>query len=83
MPAASVRVALVAAHDADRAESDLLVGADGRDVIGGGIDRDAVMAAVVDEVSHDPADRLGAEAATVVGGIEEQVDTRVVAASKP
>jgi hypothetical protein len=38
--------------------------------------RDAVMAALVDEVPHHP-DRLGTEAPAVIGGIEEQVDTRV------
>ena len=36
-----------------------------------------MVAALVDQVAHDRADRLRAEAAAVESGIEEQVDARV------
>src|SRR5262245_47682773 len=43
--------AFVLAHDADGAEADALVGADGALVVGGGVDGEAVVAAVVEQVA--------------------------------
>src|SRR6185369_5816174 len=46
-------------------------------VVGRRIDRQAVMATVIDEVRRERPDRVGTEAPTLGGGCEEEVDTRV------
>jgi hypothetical protein len=77
MPTGAADVALVAPHDAHAAEPDLRVGADGRRVRCGGVDRDPVVATVFDQVAHEPSHRLRAEAATMQGRIQEQIDARM------
>ena len=52
VPALAAEVALVAAHDAHAAEADLLVAADRGRVLGRGIDRDPVMATLVDQAGE-------------------------------
>lgn len=76
MPLA-VGLALVPAHDADPAEADLLVGADRARVLERGIDRQAVVAAHVEEPAREQPHRLGAEAAVLERGAEVDVDARV------
>ena len=44
----AVGAAFVAAHDADRAEPDPFVGADGATVAGGGVDDQAMVSAIVE-----------------------------------
>src|SRR3954451_20113327 len=61
----TVGAALVLAHDADRTEPDALVAADRDGVVRGRIDRDPVMAAVVEEPSCDGPNRLGSKASPV------------------
>jgi hypothetical protein len=77
VPPSTIGVALGLAHDADGFEADLLVGADGCGVRRRRVDRDAMMAMVVDEMTHDEPHRLGAESTAVQGRIQEQVDLRV------
>ena len=61
----------------DRPETDLRVGPDGGLVVDRRVDRQAVVAAVVDEVRRERPDRVGTEAATLGGGREEEVDAGV------
>src|SRR5215211_75114 len=47
----AVRAELVASHHTDRPEADLLVRADGRDVVGSRIDYEPVVAQIINEVA--------------------------------
>jgi hypothetical protein len=80
VPAAAAGVALVGTHHADGPETDLLVGANSRRVRGSRVDRDAVVATILEQVAHHAADGLGAEASTVQCRVEEQVDAGVAVA---
>ena len=65
---------LVLPHDADAHEPDRLVAAD-RPLVGGRrVDRQAMVAAVLDQMAHEHADGLAAEAASLPGLAEEEVD---------
>ncbi len=68
---------LVAPHDPDRPEPDGRVAGDRADVVDRGVDDDAVVPAVVDEVGGDDGDDLAAQPAAVDRGVEEDVDPRV------
>src|SRR5919197_6295393 len=74
VPLLAAGVALVAPHHADPLEPRLLVGADRSYVRRRGVDRDAVMAPVVDEVTDDAPERRSADALTVERRVEKQVD---------
>src|SRR5207248_10668435 len=69
----AVGAAFGAALDADGAEADLGVRTDRGGVVGGGIDREAVVAVVVDQVPRQRPDRVGTDAAPVHGGIDVDV----------
>lgn len=72
-----VGAALVTAKHAHALEADPLVGAD-RALVGGcGVDRDAVMAALIEEPACEGADGVAAETPPVPGGAEEEIDARV------
>jgi hypothetical protein len=73
----SVRSPLVEAHDADRLEADLLVGADRVLVVDCRVDRDPVVAALVEEVACDEPDHLWAEAVSLRARRQEEVDAGV------
>ena len=75
MPCA-VAAALVIAQDPDRLEADLLVGRDRTGVGRGRVDREAVVAALGDEPVDRRPERLGAEAAVLMGGREDDVEAR-------
>jgi conjugative relaxase-like TrwC/TraI family protein len=77
VPSAAVGIALVLAHHADRPEADLLVCPDRGGVVGGGVDRDAVMPTLVDQVVNDASDRLASQPAAVQHRIEEDIDRRM------
>lgn len=68
---------LVLSHDANRPEADLRIGGDGRGVVGGGVDSEAVVAVLGDEVPGQGADGVGAGAPPVDGGVEVDVDVGV------
>jgi hypothetical protein len=65
---------LVLTKPADRSEADLRVGPDRPDVVGGGVDRQAVVSVVLDELTDDRPDRVRTEALAVDCRIEEQID---------
>jgi hypothetical protein len=67
---AAVGGALVAAQDADRLEAELRVRPDRALVVGGGVDRQAMVAALLDQVGDDEPQRLGAEPLALVRGAE-------------
>src|SRR4051794_7416844 len=73
----TVGAALVAAHHPDRPEADALVAADRDRVVGGRIDRDPVMAALVEQPPRDRPDRLGPESPAVPRGVQREVDAAV------
>ena len=73
MPGA-VRGSLVLPHDADAREPDRLVAADGPLIGGRRVDRQAMVAAVLDQMPHEHADGLAAETASLPGLAEEEVD---------
>src|SRR4051794_26930942 len=73
----AVRAALVLAHHADRAEPDALVAADRDRVVDGRIDRDPVVAALLEQPPRDGAHRLGPEPATVALRVQRDVDAGV------
>ena len=75
MPVAA-RQALVLAHDADGLEADLLVGADGGGVVGRRVDRQPVVAALVDEVVRHRPDGVGAQPLPLHLLRQEEVDAR-------
>ena len=66
----------VLAQDADRPEAELRVGRDGASVGGVGIDREAVVALVVDEVASEGADRVEGHAGAVPLRCDRDVDAR-------
>src|SRR5260370_10122078 len=72
MPGA-VKTALVTAHDPDRAKTHFRVAPDGCGVVGGGIDDQAVVAAVSDQVSPERTNRAGAESAAVKRRVQVDV----------
>ncbi len=73
----AVGVALIPAHDADRLEAYGGVAMNRALVVGGWINYESVMSAVVHEVAGERCDCVTAEAAPVHSGIEEDVDGRV------
>lgn len=77
VPALSVGVALGAPHHANLRETSLLVGPDRRGIADGRIDGDPVVTAVFDQVAHDQAHRLGADAPPVYRRIEKHIDSGV------
>jgi hypothetical protein len=72
-----VEIALVATHDPDRPEPDRGVGPDGALVGGGRVDRQAMVAAGLDQPSGDRPDRIGPEAAILRRPREDDVDPGV------
>src|SRR5215212_7786910 len=58
---AAVGGALIAAQDADRLEPELRVRPDRALVVGGGVDRQTVVAVLLDQVGDHQPERLGAE----------------------
>jgi hypothetical protein len=72
-----VRRTPVLAHDADGAEADLLVGADRTRVVGGRVDREPVVAALLDQVPRERPYRVGSEALSLMAVREEEVDPGV------
>ena len=70
----AVGAALVPAHHADRPEAHLGVAADGAFVVRGRVDRDPVMAALLEQVPGQQRDRLGARAPALEAGAEVDVD---------
>ena len=77
MPAGSTGIALVRAHHANAAKADLLVAADRRGVVGRGIDRDPVVTPVLDQVTDQAGEGVGADPAAMQRRIEEQIDGRM------
>src|SRR3954464_479765 len=75
MPAA-VAAAFVLAQPAARGEADLLVARDGAVVVGGRIDREAVVAALAHEPVDDGPEGLRAEALVRVRRCERDVEAR-------
>lgn len=73
----AVGSSFVSPHDPDSLEADLLVRADGVNVVGGGVDGDAVMPSLVEEEAAHQAYRLGSEALALVLRGEEEIDSRV------
>src|SRR5829696_6263694 len=73
----AVGAALVAAHDTYLAEARLLVGADRGRVVGRWIDREAMVAALFEEVAGEETDRFGAQPLAVPGCSEKDVHVRV------
>ena len=71
-------LALVAAQHADRLEPELRVRADRALVVGGGVDREAMVAALLDQVGDDEPQRLGAEPLPLVRGGEADVERGVL-----
>ena len=71
------RIAPVAPHDPDPAEADPLVAADRALVRRGGVDRQAVVAALVDQVTRQRAHGVRAEALPVAFARDEDVDAGV------
>src|SRR5436190_16138577 len=78
VPAFAFGIPLVPAHHSDWLEAGLFVGADRGHVVGSRVDRDPVVAALLDQLSGDSAYRLLAEAATVQRRAEEEVDASVL-----
>src|SRR3954465_701569 len=68
----AARRPLVAPQHTHRLEADGGVGADGALVAHGGVDREAVVAAHLDQVADREAPRLGAEAQALVRGAERE-----------
>src|SRR5690625_3723986 len=77
MPSGAAGVTFVLPHDPDRAEAHLLIAPDGGMVVCGGVDHQAVMPAVGDQVGGQRADRIGADTAPVYRRVEEDVDRGV------
>src|SRR5258708_11161295 len=73
----AVAAALVLAHDADRAEAHLGIAADCLVVGGRRVDRDPVMAALVEQVPGQQPDGLAARAPSLVAAAEVDVDPSV------
>ena len=73
----AVGAALVLAHHADRAEANLRIAADRPLVRRGRVDGDPVVLPPLVQEPGEQADGLGADAAALVGGAEEDVDARV------
>src|SRR5215216_7339216 len=71
---AAVRGAFVATHDPHRSKPHALVGADRPLVVGRGIDRDAVVAAVLEQKAGQGPDRVGAQPSAMPGRVQEEVD---------
>src|SRR5207245_2108231 len=63
----AVGAALVAAHQADRTEADALVRADRLCVRRGRVDRDSVVAALLEELAGGEAERLAAQTPSLGG----------------
>jgi hypothetical protein len=73
----AIRAELVASHHTDRPEADLLVRADGRDVVGSGVDYEPVVAQIIDEVAGQRTDRVAAQTLARLGRIEVDIDPGV------
>src|SRR3954469_9346170 len=73
----TVGTALVAAHDPDRPEADALVAADRDRVVGGRVDRDPVVAALVEQPPRHRPDRVGPQALPVPLRMKREVDAAV------
>ena len=61
----------------NRPEADLLVGADRRSIFGSGIDREAVVSSLGDEVPCERSHRVATKTASLGALADEQVDSRV------
>jgi hypothetical protein len=61
----------------NRPEADLAVGADGGGVVSGGVDHQAAVAAVDDQVPRESADSVGAQPAAVHRRVDIDVDAGV------
>lgn len=77
VPPGAVGVTLVAAQHTDGTEADCCVAPDRGRVVRRGIDREAVMAAVLYEVARQDPNSVSADTLTVHGGVEEDVYRRV------
>ena len=75
-----VAATLVGAHDADRLEAHLLVYVDGARIVGRRIDGDAVMAADVDEVADERAERVRTEPSALDRQMREWIIDRQIPA---
>jgi hypothetical protein len=73
----AVRAELVASHHTDRPEADLLVRADGRDIVGSRIDDEPVVAQIIDEVAGQRTDRVASQTLARLGRIEVDIDSGV------
>jgi hypothetical protein len=69
-----VCAALVAPHDPNRLETDHRVASDGGLVVCGGVDDEAMVPSVVEQVVRQGGDRVGCESPTVGGWVNEDVD---------
>src|SRR5215210_2010428 len=69
----SVGAALVVAHDPDPAEAHLLVSTDRSRVVGRRIDREAMVATLLEEVAGEQPDRFGAQPLAVARGGKKDV----------
>src|ERR687890_1858828 len=74
----SVGAALVVAHDPDPAEAHLLVSADRSRVVGRRIDRETMVATLLEEVAGEQTDRFGAQPLAVAGRGEKDVYARKI-----
>lgn len=74
VPSFPIGIALGLAHDANGFESDLLIGAYRRDVRLRGVDHDAMVTTLINEVTREQPDRFAAETATVQSRIEVEID---------
>jgi hypothetical protein len=82
----AVRAELVASHHTDRPEADLLVRADGRDVVGSRIDYEPVVAQIiemlVDSAAHPTVDDVIARARARVAATGVRVDADSILAAR-
>ena len=74
----AVGALLVGAHDPDRLEAHLLVGADGALVGERRVDAQPVVAAVLEEVTRDGTQHVGAQALPHAGDVQRYVDAGVL-----
>src|SRR5438874_4835403 len=76
---AAVRPALVAAHHADGPKADRFIRANGARVGARGIDRDAVMSALLEQPPRCQPERGASHAVVLVLGSQEDIDAGVAA----
>src|SRR3984885_13976474 len=80
MPLVAQRIALIGPHHADPLEARLLVAADRSRVLSSRVDRDPMVASLLNQMVDRAAEHLGAEPAAVARRVEKQVDRGVAVA---